>query len=369
MNAELNKLLEYCEQIINLKEIEKKHARAINSLTFKDVDMPCVKISYPHPKFKKYSMEEIHQDIEKMMYNELVDCLPQIEVADGGLPTIRANYGVGILPSVFGAKCKIINGNMPWVNELSKKELSSIISAGVPDYKQGFGQKVIDTYAFFAEKLKNYPKCSKVIKFYHPDYQGAFDVAHLLFGSDIYMELYDDPDFVNDLMQLITQTYIYSMNKVKPYLNDEIQGFVYHWGHLFPGKIVLRNDSAVNLSKDMFEEFVIPYDTRIAQEFGGASVHFCGRADQWVFELAKEENVLGYNCGHMPNVVFGQEYLDFIKPAFYDKNKPNVAYTLTRNDVENFDFKKYKTGLTYNLWASNKEDAEKLIERIREKSN
>lgn len=365
---QLDRLLDYCESIADPKKVAQKIENQKKCLRFENMERPCVRIDYAHPVFKRYSMEEIHEDVEKMMYNELVGALPQLETEDGGVPMLRANYGVGMLPSVFGAKCSIVNGNMPWCEHMGKEGVQELLKKGVPDYRTGFGQKAIDAYAFFAEKLKDYPNCREAIKFYHPDWQGPFDVAHLLFGSDIYMEMYDDPDFIHDFMALICETYIDGMRKLKPYLNDEDGDFVYHWQHLFPGKIVLRNDSAVNLSKDMFEEFVVPYDDKVLGAFGDGSMHFCGRADHWVFDMAKDKYIRGYNVGYMGKLEFGQAYLDFIKEAYYDNKKPVVAYTLSRGDLENFDFRKYRTGITYNLWAADKEDAAYLLDSIAKKS-
>ena len=52
-----------------------------------------------------------------------------------------------------------------------------------------------------------------------------------------------------------------------------------------------------------------------------------------------------------------QEYLDFLKPNFYDKKRPIVQYLLERKDLEKFDFSKYPTGVTYHVRAKSREDA------------
>ena len=364
----LKRLLEYCENRIDTQSITNKIENQKRCLRFQEVSAPSVRVQYANPEFKPYSMEEIHQDVAKMMYNELAGCLPQIETNDGGIPMIRANYGVGILPSVFGVHCHIFNGNMPWCDHVGKEGVKAILSKGIPNMTSGFGQKVMDTYAFYTEMLSHYPKCKQAIQFYHPDYQGPFDVAHLLFGSDIYMEMYDDPDFIHELMELVCQTYIISMRNIKQYFNDETEEFVYHWHHLFPGKIVLRDDSAVNLSAPMYEEFVKPYNDKVLQAFGSGSMHFCGRADHWVFDMLADENIKAYNVGYMSNLVFGQEYLDFIHKGAFSQNKPVVAYMLARPEIETFDFRKYKSGITYNVWTSGKEDADELLKIIKNKS-
>lgn len=90
-------------------------------------------------------------------------------------------------------------------------------------------------------------------------------------------------------------------------------------------------------------------------------MHFCGRADQWVFKMAESENIGGYNFGYMSNLEFGQKYLDFLKPSFYDKKRAIVAYMLEKEELATFDFNKYGTGITYNVRAKNKEDAEEIL--------
>ena len=48
---------------------------------------------------------------------------------------------------------------------------------------------------------------------------------------------------------------------------------------------MLRDDSATNFSRKMFEKFILPYDQRLLDEFGGA-VHFCGKGDHFISSLS-----------------------------------------------------------------------------------
>jgi len=361
---DLERLLNYLEEIIDVDYYNSSVELQKRALRFEKTDRICIRTMYSNEDFKPFTMEETHNDMAKMMYNELLPIISTFESKDtSAAGMIRANYGVGTLPSAFGLKSHIVDGNMPWVEAVSKDEIKEIISKGVPDYKTGFGQKLIETYEFYRETLSKYPKCQNVIRLFHPDFQGPLDVAHLIYGSDIYIDMYEDPDLVHDLLQLVTDTYIDRMKKIKPYLNDEIDGFNFHWGHLYPGRILLRNDSAVNLSADMYKEFSKQYDDIIYDAFGAASMHFCGRADQWVFDMAKSDNILGINFGHMPNVVFGMEYLDFIAPEFFDKKKPVIGYTLTHDDFENMNFEKYSTGISYNINVRNKNEAVEILSK------
>ena len=69
-----------------------------------------------------------------------------------------------------------------------------------------------------------------------------------------------------------------------------------HWNNLWhKGSIVLRNDSAMNLSPELYEEFAAPYDGRLLKRYGGGIVHFCGRGDHYIEALSNINGLTGIN--------------------------------------------------------------------------
>jgi len=95
----------------------------------------------------------------------------------------------------------------------------------------------------------------------------------------------DDPDKVHALLTLVTQTYITMMEKWHKLWPP--QKTSYHWGFMHTGSIVVRNDSAMNFSPVMFREFIAPYDTLLMEKYQGGVVHFCGRGDHYIDQLAQ----------------------------------------------------------------------------------
>ena len=55
--------------------------------------------------------------------------------------------------------------------------------------------------------------------------------------------------------------------------------------------IMLRDDSAMNVSGGLFEEFVRPYDQRLLDEFGGGAIHFCGRGDHYIGRMSRMQGL------------------------------------------------------------------------------
>ncbi len=247
----------------------------------------------------KVLVNEALEDVSLMALQQLKGCSGAIAGGSGSLLTIRANYGVCILSTVFGAEifkmtdeqnCLPNSRHLPGGLTAIKKALDH----GIPDLRGGFGARTFDCGDFYKELLAPYPKLSSFITVYHPDTQGPMDICELLWGSNLFVDVMDHPELVKQFLQLITDTYIQFMNKWKsiaPLPSD----YGYHWGMMHKGAIMIRNDSAMNFSADMFEEFIRPYDQQLLDCFGGGAVHFCGSGSHYVHHMAEMPGLFAVN--------------------------------------------------------------------------
>ncbi len=368
---ELESILGFLEERIDPEHIEDSRQTIKKQLFWKHVERPVIKLQFSNARFSHYPYSLIFNDMEKMMINELVSgnlcsICNYVEVKDHTVPMIRADYGVSIVPSLFKLNYTLKNDDKPWVEHVkSIDDIYRIIDCGIPNSTNGLGTKVFETYEYYKEVLSRFPNCDRTIALYHPDLQGPFDVAHLIWGSDIYIALYDDSSTVHRLLDLVTQTYIAFLRRIKQYINDEYDGFVYQWGTLYSGGVVLRDDTAVNLSKEMYQEFVKPYDEAILESFGGGSIHYCGKAPQWLGSMMDSRYVEALNFGQPPNMTFGYEFLDEIYEEARSKKVAVVDYMLDKDDVLNIADTAPDTGVTYGTFVDGIEEAKILLERCR----
>lgn len=359
----MEKLLEHLEKNIDIGHIEKARDHFVATIDKRPQKRAPITISYPKENpFKWHPYRETFYNMEKMLYNELRGCVYSCEIGDDKLPMVRANYGVGTLPMFFGAESVLIENQMPWVKHFdSIGDIKNLIKKGIPDLYNTPGSRVLETCAYYKDKMSAYRKVSKYIPIYHPDLQGPFDVAHLLMGNDIYYLMYDEPGLVHDLLGLVTDTYIAVMEKFKDICDDTYKSaYNFHWGILYGGCVSLRDDTAVNLSKEMYLEFVKPYDEKIMKRFGGVSVHFCGQANQWVYELAKNEGIRAMNYGFMDKYIFGKEHLDMLRSGGFEL--PILSYIIKNQDFATFDFDRYSTGISFAVSAASEADAQSLLD-------
>ena len=206
-------------------------------------------------------------------------------LAGNSVMNIRANYGCGIMPSLFG--CKLFESTdentssqtLPLEGGLL--DVKKLISKGVPDLDAGLGGKVLEAGANFVELMQDYPKIRKYVHIYHPDLQGPFDACEMMLGCEMLLLLLDDPALAKDFLSLMTDTYIAFMKKWMGIVNAGGE-YSAHWGFMMKGQVMLRNDSCMNLSPELYGEFAEPCDRRIIQTFGGGGIHFCGRGDHYI---------------------------------------------------------------------------------------
>jgi hypothetical protein len=256
------------------------------------------------------SVNQSLASIEAMAVNEFGTCINYLREGDGFLLCAGANYGTAILPSLFGAeifymdeKLNTMPISMPLENPVDS--VKKILDNGVPDLDNGLGMRVFQTGLFIREQMEKYPKIKKYVYMYHPDLQGPLDVCELLWGSGIFIDLYDKPELVKDFLSLITVTFlkfITRWNGIFP-VNDD--GFSVYWGTLFKGTVTIRNDSAMNLSPEMYREFSKPYDSKIYKQLDGGMVHFCGKGDHYIDQAA---------------TINGLNTVDMSQPAYNDMN-------------------------------------------------
>jgi len=338
MKIEIEKLIKIINQKKRIDPQGKD--RITNVLENKEVDfLPLIfwrpqNISVPG---KTYDMKEQFYDKEKMLYAHLEEIEKCAENAFDALLCLRPNFGTIFIPSMFGLKYELPKDTFAWItSRLTKDEIKKfkIPHLGEVDTMK----KAIEYLQFFKEELPEW------IQVYLPDTLGPFEIAHSVYGDNIFYEIYDDPSFIHYLLDLCTELYIQVTEKLKKVIGEERES-CYH-GHALARGIYMRNggtriseDSATLISPKHIDEFVIPYDKKALNAFGGGFVHFCGKNDYLLESFLKLKEVRAINLGN---------------PEMYDFDTTMQKF---------IDYKKCYFG----LWPKkNKETLEEYIRRMRE---
>lgn len=236
------------------------------------------------------------EDRELMLYDQLRYVHMELLRGSNEVLSIRPNYGVGTLVSMFGAEPYRMPREMntlPNVHAIGGERIRKLIDAPIRFLENGYGPQMMETTEYFQRILSEYQVLREYVLIENPDLQGPMDNAELLWGSDIFYELYEEPELVHAMLHRITE----AMQEVLDQWLQLVPGKygIFTSGLMVPGHILIRNDSAMNLSPEFFEEFIVPYDSKLLAKYGGA-VHFCGRGDHYISIMCRQE---GLNGVHM----------------------------------------------------------------------
>ena len=290
-----------------------------------DIFHPCrKKTSLPGVPIPNININDALSDVETMLVHQLAGVSHALKTEALNL-AVRANYGTGILSSLFGAEIFEMPREMntlPTTKPFNDTDaIRTLAENGMPDLENGFGTRVFAFGRLWQAVCAEYPKIAKYVSIYHPDLQGPLDICELMWGCDMFYAMYDEPELVHAMLSLITDTYTAFMDawfSMFP-CGDEMN---VHWANMrHRGRILLRCDSAMNLSPQFYEEFAAPYDARLLRHFGGGAMHFCGRGDHYIDILCAQPYLYGVNMSQ-PHL----NDMEVIFRATVDRGVPLLAF-------------------------------------------
>jgi len=333
---------------VKQQQIENGHHRALNWETVER--LPLV-VTYPYPKSKQYQPfphREVFDHPEKMLFNELAHAfdssiLLHSELNDDLSFTIRANFGTVVIASLFGGLVEQRGDNPPWIRHFeTQDEFKTILEKDPFDFSQGICPQIISRYQFYQEVLADYPNLQKCIKIVLPDLQGPLDSLELLRGSDIYTDFIIDPETIENGLRLMAEAQVGFARHLKPFITDGPDGFSHQHSVAIKGNILIRNDSAIMVSPEMYTGQVAPFDEYVLDGLGGGGVHSCGKIDFNVPEIFRLDSIKSFD--------FGQSYLndvDSLYPLAREKKIPLLRFRPNKEEVISGKInKRFPTGVT-----------------------
>jgi hypothetical protein len=205
----------------------------------------------PQVEWPEVSINAGLADMDMMALQQYGACSQQLAEGTGMLMNVRCNYGTSIIPLLFGVELFVMDeeaNTLPTSRPLHNiGAIERLVDAGVPEIRQHYMAQVLEMGAYYAEIAAQYPKIGQYVQIYHPDLQGPMDIVEVVWGSSVFYSLYDRPELVKGLLEVVAETYIACMRAwtgVVPYR----QGGNAHWGLYHKGNIMLRDDSRCSTS-------------------------------------------------------------------------------------------------------------------------
>ena len=127
------------------------------------------------------------------------------------------------------------------------------------------------------------------------NYQGVLNIAFKVRGSEIFIDMMDDPDFAHFLFRHVADT-IGRLSKL-------VQARQRDTG--FSVNLLSMSNCVMNMiSPDQYEEFILPHDVRLSTEYERFGIHTCNwNADPYLQVLRRIEKMGYLDTGMMSDLV------------------------------------------------------------------
>ncbi len=370
---ELDRLLRLVATQIDPDRCREIDDRYLRALTCREVDRPPLvvkpdfghRMPLPEPwsAFRRYSYRQTFDDPAAMLQNMLLERVaPGLALGDDSPLAIRNNHGTIQVPSALGAKWSLHEDNFPWVEpvedvgEVALRDDDACLDSGVVP-------RSVATLKFYREALAKHPPCAEAIQVSLPDLQGPIDNADLLWGSDVFCAIADCSPLLHKLLATVTRTIVKLASRYRAYSHDRLDPAA-NTQHTYqvPGRLLIRNDSSIMLSPEMYAEVVRPYDAQLLHEMGGGSIHFCGNGQHLVEKMLEIPDLKGVDLGQ-PHL----QDADAVYSACIERGVAVTNLQPSRSDlVDGTAARRYRTGAVLAYATDSFEDARDVVRRYKE---
>jgi hypothetical protein len=242
-------------------------------------------------KSLRYPLEEQFDNPEKMLYEQLTRLRPYRRFQNDTTVAVYPNYGNAFLTSAFGLDIKTINNCTYPEHTLTCKEMNNL------ELPEDLSKVPTIARAIrFIEYVRSVlPEHIKVGLFFM---MSPFDLAFLLRGQELLIDMYLHPQQVHYLMQLCTDLFIRATKLLKQKAKEPDDSYSMHTWTLAGGGHICE-DSCILLSPELHREFSIPYTQRALDALGGGWLHFCGNGSHLLENYFTLEKMHGIQFGQI----------------------------------------------------------------------
>jgi len=208
------------------------------------------------------------------------------------VPFLFPWYGTGVVPSAMGCRILFGRGEEPAVEGAIIDDPKAISRLEPPDpERDGLMPRVLAAIDHF--------RSHSDLPISFTDNQGPLNIALNLVGLErLIIWMYEKPAAVHELMDFCTTVLIDWVKLQKERAGAPLDGGAFPHMIALPqgvGGVWLSDDDSTVLSPDLYREFVVPYNGRVLEAFGGGTLHYCGNARHQLENYLATPGLVGLN--------------------------------------------------------------------------
>ena len=209
------------------------------------------------------------------------------------LPFLFPWYGTGVVPSAMGCRILFGHGEEPAVEGAFIDDPVAVSRLEPPDpERDGLMPRVLACIDHF--------RAHSDLPISFTDNQGPSNIALNLVGLErLCIWMFEHPTIVHELMDFCTTVLIDWVRLQKERAGAPDDGGAFPHLIAIPpgfGGVWLSDDDSTVLSPELYREFVVPYNGRVFEAFGGGTLHYCGNARHQLENYLATPGLVGLNA-------------------------------------------------------------------------
>jgi len=272
---------------------------------------------YPPDRFP-YTVNQIECDIK--IPDEIIgfdnDLITQLAAIANHGERFNDDYYPGLFPGLRQVTLPSYFGCVE-VSEFNEKvvpivkEPTDVYNLPEPGFiPELIGGSILEKMRYWRERTKGR------IAIYETDMQGPFSVASQVYDIEkFFTACYENPDEAHYLISKCTEVYIKFTKEMFKIAGDDLIPIHCMPCLYYPQSkgVALSEDLLAVVSPDFVREYINPYSQKIADEFGGVTIHTCGAMHHVIGALNEIPGLKGLN--------FSTSETDFAEMAKLAKDK------------------------------------------------
>jgi len=225
-------------------------------------------------------------DLVENVKPQLLGILEDLRNGYDRLAGVVRNFNTTLLASAFGCTVRLMEDGQDWAEPIIHS-IEEVASLKVPDFTQaGLVPEYLEDIAILREVLP------EEVTVGHRILLGPTDHLYWMRGANrLFVDLFDHPEAVHRMYSVVTEAHIRLLKESHRLTGWRFSPNEVHFDTLVhaecKGLVMFSDDGSVNLSPELFSEFVAPYNRRLLEEFGGGLIHTCGACEHLLPEYAK----------------------------------------------------------------------------------
>ena len=197
-------------------------------------------------------------------------------------------YGIGYIAGCFGGTYEFPAGQAPVVKPMFHTIADLLAVDPKPIAQTPMGRHILEMTEYFMDKTKGRVPVSMT------DIQAPVNMlSYLLPITDLFMEVYDDPEGLAEASMLVADLLAEFLEKQRSIIGDALAAP----GHGFASSRILKgiglsDDNSIMVSEEDYRDCFQCADEKLGDRFGGLVFHSCGNWEKKIPMVKKMNGII-----------------------------------------------------------------------------